>query len=142
MAYSGALLYDGERWTQWRTGQEPEVAEPWLLLAVHGSDHVEVRYRPHRSASGVVHLGRKPVGAIETDVAGEAAALADWWVAVHGDARRRREIEDVMTGYLTNRPARAGHDGDQVDEGDEFADVKASRLLVALGLPVPDRLVQ
>ncbi|CAM3739030.1 hypothetical protein KIPE111705_22485 [Kibdelosporangium persicum] len=143
MGYSGTLLYDGRQWTRWRSGDTPDVAGPWLVVDVHDSEFTTLEYHPEGPGSGVAHLGDTPAD-VTVDVPREARGLAAWWAEVHGetDDEAVRRTESVITDYLVDRQARRGHDGDEVDEGEVYAEIRTTRLLVALGLPVPDELVR
>jgi hypothetical protein len=144
MGYSGTFRFDGSQWTEWDAAGAPGGDAPWLVIDVHDSAFATITYHPQGTGSGVAQLGRPPAD-VTTDVPREAKGLTDWLTTLRGDPgeHERRELERVITAYLADRePAEQAGSGDQTDEGEVYAEVKASRLLVALGLPVPDQLVR
>jgi hypothetical protein len=113
-------------------------------LDIYDSDFVTVRYAPARSGNGIAFLNQTPRVYFEsedasepTDVNGESAGLAAWWAAgregttVEEQDARRGEIAALLAADVQRL------DEDFVDDADIFAELKAARFLVAMGLPLP-----
>ncbi|GAA5014810.1 hypothetical protein [Actinopolymorpha pittospori] len=152
MGFFGTYAYDGSRWV---AGQSQPVAEPWLQLDIHDSDITTVRYRPVGSGTGVAYLGTTPrtyfedqIASAPTDVAREAAGLANWWAQLRGGVNEveRSDKEAELAGYLAydEDPAEIDldedEDVDQLDDAEIFVEVKTARFLETLGLPLPEDL--
>jgi hypothetical protein len=150
MGFFGTYLFDGTDWTQHDLRRTPR--EPWLLIDIHDSDIATVVYRPAGPGSGIAYLGVTPrtyfedEGASEpTNVAQEADGLAAWWEAFHPDATAlaRADKADELRAFLAEDGVSVGDDdgtGDEVDDADLFVEVRTSRFINTLGLPVPDGL--
>jgi hypothetical protein len=142
VGFSGTYVYSGGQWTTQERGQQPEPAEPWLMVDVVDSDFTTVTYRPAEPGTGVTYLGHGP----HTDVEREAEGLARWWARPREpsddefDAKRRQ-----IAAYLAVDPRSAGPkpgDGGETDPAEVSAELKTTRFLVALDLPVPDALIR
>jgi hypothetical protein len=153
MGFSGTYLYDGRRWMSQERGQRPEVAEPWLMVDVHDSDFTAITYCPAGPGNGVAYLGRAPRGTLKgdktwtaADIEREAGGLVSWWARIHGSVdetgleAKKRQIAEYLSGDGGSAEVKPG-DGGQRDAAELFAELKTSRFLVALDLPVPDELV-
>ncbi|MEV4314825.1 hypothetical protein [Actinocrispum sp. NPDC049592] len=126
MAFSGTLLYENGTWTSVDRDTRPDSADPWLKVDVQ--DTATITYGP--APDGVVHLG---------DTAEEAAdGLVQWWARTRDSAEgiddKRRKIAEYLAEPLDR--AKAGEDA-----GAAYIEIKTSRFLVALDLPVPDALL-
>ena len=126
-----------------------------MHLDIHDSDITTVLYRPVGRGTGTAYLGATPRTYFEddnasapTDVAREAAGLADWWAQVRGGVNEveRSDKETALAGYLAHDedPAEIDidedEDVDQLDDGEIFVEVKTARFLETLGLPLPEDL--
>ncbi len=86
MGVFGTYLFDGTRWTEQDSEDEPTAAGPWLWIDIHDSDVATVKYRPIGPGTGIAFLGFTPRVYFEddsasdpTDVDREANGLAAWW---------------------------------------------------------------
>jgi hypothetical protein len=136
MGFDGTYLYDGENWAPHARDRQPDAAEPWLLVDIR--DNVTtITYRPSGGGSGVAHL--RTGDTQRADVSAEAAGLTDWWALRHPDdpayAEKKAQIADYLSGPGANAPA------DETDYSEVYVELKTSRFLVALDLPVPDVLL-
>ncbi|WP_192749898.1 hypothetical protein [Actinopolymorpha pittospori] len=126
-----------------------------MQLDIHDSDITTVRYRPVGSGTGVAYLGTTPrtyfedqIASAPTDVAREAAGLANWWAQLRGGVNEveRSDKEAELAGYLAydEDPAEIDldedEDVDQLDDAEIFVEVKTARFLETLGLPLPEDL--
>jgi hypothetical protein len=149
MGFSGTYVYSDGTWTAQERGQRPEVAEPWLMVEVHDSDYTTVTHSPAEPGTGAVRLGRTP-GEDETsqvDIERAAAGLATWWAGLRGSggeeetAAKRRQIAAYLAADPGADEPKAGDGGEQ-DPAEAFAELKTTRFLVALDLPVPGGLIR
>jgi hypothetical protein len=150
MGFSGAYVYSGGQWTSLERRQRSEFAEPWLMVDVHDSDFTTVTYSPAEPGTGVVYLGQAPnspqATTSQADAERAAEGLARWWAGLHEtddeefDAKRRQ-----IAAYLARDPSsdqpKPG-DGGERDPAEIFAELKTTRFLVALDLPVPEALIR
>ena len=153
MGFFGSYLYADGHWQERELAAEPTAAEPWLHASVHDSDFTTVAYRPAGPGSGVAFLGYTPRSYFEvedasspTDIERESAGLAYWWTLVHGvtSADKIAAKNAELVGYLAKDLDAATEEPDAqdetVDDADIFVEIKTSRFLAALDLPLPDDL--
>jgi hypothetical protein len=148
MGFSGAYVYSGGQWTPQEPGQRPDAAEPWLMMDVHDSDFTTVTYHPAEPGADVVYLGRPPHSAqAQADTERAAEGLARWWGRLHQtaddgefDAKRRQIAAYLMVDPGSGEPKPG--DGGEKDPAETFAELKTTRFLVALDLPVPEPLIR
>jgi hypothetical protein len=147
MGISGAYVYSGGQWTSQERGQRPDVAEPWLMVDVHDSDFTTVTYSPAEPGNDVACLGDTPQARTSrADAERAAEGLARWWAGLHevGDEEfdaKRRQIEAYLVVDPGSDEPKPG-DGGEKDPAETHAELKTSRFLVALDLPVPDPLIR
>jgi hypothetical protein len=153
VGFFGTYRFDGQAWHEFQLGEAPDIPEPWLVLDIHDSDIGTVLYRPTGPGSGVAYLGTTPRVYFEiendearTDPQREANGLATWWELIHGrhaEATERDAKAAELLTYLAGDVDLDLDDSDDdvdLDDGDVFVEIKAARLLVALGLPILDDL--
>jgi hypothetical protein len=144
-----------ELWQQLRGDEPLAVSEPWLLVDIHDSDITTVTYRPAGHGSGTAYLGYTPRSYFEredasepVDVAREAAGLASWWQELHRApadevARKESELAAFLAHDLGPSELDVGDDDedeDDLDDDEVFVEIKTSRFIAALGLPIPSDL--
>jgi hypothetical protein len=147
---STAVPGTASTWTQSR-GQTSR--RPWLSVYIHDSDIATVRYEPHGPGSGTAYLGCTPRTYFDdesasepTDVLREAEGLALWLARQQNgnDAAELRElIASSLAGDFQEQSGENTDDGDGADDLDDaeiFVEVKVSKFLTAVGLPVPHEL--
>lgn len=152
MGFFGSYLYADGHWQEEELAEEPTTAEPWLHVLVHGSDFTAITYRPAGPGSGVAFLGYTPRSLFETedasaptDVVREAVGLASWWALLGGvtsdEVTAAKSAQ--LIGYLAEDidPATKHRNllGD-LDEADVFVEIKTSRFIAALDLPILEDL--
>jgi hypothetical protein len=125
-----------------------------LLVDVHDSDITTVTYRPCGPGSGTAYLGLTPRTYLEdesksapTDVPREAAGLAAWWQLVHGISADSAagKADEIASFLAADEDASTfdeldDEDEPEIDDADMFVEIKTSRFLHAMGLPVPPML--
>jgi hypothetical protein len=149
MGFFGTYQFDGTAWSEGDPDAGPTGPEPWLWLDIYDSDFVTIRYAPAGSGTGIAFLNQTPRiyfqrdgASAPTDVDGESLGLAEWWTAHHRGASvdeqgvRRREIATLLASDVERS------DEDFEDDADIFAEVKATRFLSAMDLPLPDDLTE
>jgi hypothetical protein len=151
MGFFGQFHFDGTAWTAPRDDAVP----PWLSVDIHDSDIATITYEPAGPGTGIAFLGETPRTYFEddtasepTDVAREAAGLAEWWSGIN-DMADVWDKERELVGYLAEDGDKAQaatdddlDDLDEIADEDIFVEVKVARFLDALDLPVPDDLVR
>lgn len=153
MGFFGSYLYADGHWHEEELSSEPIAAEPWLHASVHDSDFTAVTYRPTGPGSGVAFLGYTPRSYFEmddasppTDVARESAGLTHWWALLHGVtsteeiAAKNAELIGYLAKDLDSTNTESDADDDTDDDAELFAEIKTSRFLATLGLPLPEDL--
>lgn len=157
MGFFGEYVFDGSAWRSFgpEPDQAPTVPAPWLCLYIYDSDIATVRYEPAGPGSGTAYLGVTPRTYFEdesasapTDVSREAEGLAFWLAQQQGRtdmAHLRDLIESFLAEDVEGQPPddddEDSEDGaNELDDADVFVEVKVSRFLKAVGLPVPDEL--
>lgn len=148
MGFSGSYVYDGTSWSE-LDGEVGLLAtqpvEPRLSISVHDSDIATVSYAPRGVGTGIAYLGFTPRTYFDdpnasrpTDVALEARGLASWSGAL-GDGPDERETTNLVASLLASD---VDTDADEeLDDADVFVEDTVVRLLTALGMPVPDGLL-
>lgn len=156
MGFFGTFVFDGSTWLT-EPGAEKRVGEPSLLVSIHDSDIGTIVYRPAGPGTGTAFLGYTPRSYFEdesastpTDVAREAAGLAAWWRSrVPGATDEEAAAkEQELAAFLAEDidpdeefdPAEL--DETELDDAEVFVELKAARLLTALGLPLPEDLAE
>jgi hypothetical protein len=149
MGFSGTYVYSDGKWTPQEPGQRPEVVEPWLMVDVRDSDFTTVTYSPAEPGTGIARLGRAPgEGEMsQGDIERAAGGLANWWARLRGvsggeevDAKRQQIAAYLGVDPGADQPKTG--DGGVQDPAEVFAELKTTRFLVALDLPVPSELVR
>jgi hypothetical protein len=156
VGFFGAYVFDGGTWHSFDpdSDQVPDFAGRWLSVHIHDSDFAIVRYQPAGLGSGTAYLGCTPRTYFEdesasapTDVLREAEGLTAWLALQQGtsDTAELRELvasfhaDDAQEQLLADDPDLADDTGDPDDE-DIFVEVKVSKFLNAVSLPVPAEL--
>ena len=148
MGFFGSYVHDGTSWSEFdgEAGlSDAQSVEPWLSISVHDSDIATVGYAPRGVGSGTAYLGFTPRTYFDnphafrpTDVSREAQGLASWFVVIGGGADVG-EVANLIAPYLASD---ADTDAvDELDDADVFVEDKVVRLLRALGMSVPEGLV-
>jgi hypothetical protein len=153
VGFFGSYLYADGHWREEELTSEAIAAEPWLHASVHDSDFTAVTYRPTGPGSGVAFLGYTPRSYFEmddasapTDVARESAGLTHWWALVHGATStdeitaKNAELIGYLAADLDPASEEPDTDVDLNDDAEIFVEIKTSRFLAALGLPLPEDL--
>jgi hypothetical protein len=156
VGFFGRYVFDGSTWHGFDTDSDqwPDIAAPWLSVDIHDSDIATIRYEPGGPGSGIAYLGHTPRAYIgnesaspPVDVLREAEGLA-FWLARQQGRNGEAELRDLIASFLADDvpeqhlhdDASAGADAGDLDDADIFVEVKASRFLTAVGLPVPPEL--
>jgi hypothetical protein len=156
VGFFGGYVFDGSTWPGFDpdSGQWPDIAAPWLSVYVHDSDIATVRYEPGGPGSGIAYLGRTPrvyfgdeSASAPAGVLREAEGLA-FWLARQQGRSDEAELRDLIASFLADDTpeqqihdhASAGTDAGDLDDADIFVEIKVSRFLAAVGLPVPSEL--
>jgi hypothetical protein len=154
VGFFGGYVFDGSTWRGFDpdSDQWPDIAAPWLSVYIHDSDFATVRYEPGGPGSGIAYLGCTPrvyfgdeSASAPADVAREAEGLA-FWLARRQGRSGEAELRDLIASFLVgdireqqlHDDASAGA-GD-LDDADMFVEIKVSRFLAAVELPVPPEL--
>ena len=155
MGFFGGYVFDGSTWREFDpdSDQWPDIAAPWLSVYIHDSDIATVRYEPGGPGSGIAYLGRTPrvyfgdeSASVPADVLREAAGLASWLASQgKGDEAGLRDlIASFLAGDTPEQQipghGSAGTDAGGLDDAGIFVEIKVSRFLAAVGLPVPPEL--
>jgi hypothetical protein len=144
--FFGRYIFDGSTWHGFDpdSGQRPDLATPWLSVYIHDSDIATVRYEPAGPGSGTAYLGYTPrtyfddeSASAPADVLREAEGLA-FWLARQQGRSDEAELRELIASFLAG-DIREQHD-DDLDDAGIFVEVKVSRFLNAVGLPVPREL--
>lgn len=152
MGFFGGYIFDGSTWHGFDpdSGQNPDIAEPWLSADIHDSDFATVLYEPAGPGSGTAYLGCTPriyfgdeSASAPTDALREAAGLASWLArqrVVSDEAELRELIASFLAADIEDQLP--DHDAGPADDdlGGTFVEAKVARFLKAVGLPVPDEL--
>lgn len=157
VGFFGSYVFDGSTWHRFDPDSDrwPDIAAPWLSVSIHDSDIATVRYEPGGPGSGTAYLGSTPrvyfgdeSASAPADMLREAEGLASWLARQQG---RRDEIDlrDLIASFLADDiPEQRLHvdtdvvaDAGDLDDAEIFVEVKVSRFLRAVGLPVPHELV-
>ena len=146
MGFFGGYIFDGSTWHGFDpdSDQRLDIAAPWLSVYIHDSDIATVRYEPIGLGSGTAYLGYTPrtyfddeSASVPADVLREAEGLA-FWLARQQGRSDESELRDLIASFL------AGDTREQqfndLDDAGIFVEVKVSRFLNAVGLPVPHEL--
>jgi len=149
MGFFATYQFDGSTWAEGDPEAGPTGPEPWLWVDVHDSDFATIRYAPAGPGTGVAFLNSTPRAYFgsedaspQTDVEREALGLAQWWSghspggSVVGQESKRYEIAALLASDDDEMA-----DGEETDDADIFAEIKAARLLKTLGLPMPEGIV-
>jgi hypothetical protein len=154
--FFGGYVFDGSTWRGFDpdSGQWPDIAAPWLSVYVHDSGIATVRYEPGGPGSGIAYLGRTPrvyfgdeSASAPAGVLREAEGLA-FWLARQQGRSDEAELRDLIASFLAgdipeqqiHDHASAGTDPGDLDDPGVFVEIKVSRFLAAVGLPVPPEL--
>jgi hypothetical protein len=153
---SGGYTFDGRIWRGFDpdSDQRPDIAAPWLSVYIHDSDIATVRYEPSGPGSGIAYLGYTPrtyfadeSASAPADVRREAEGLALWLARQQGrddEAELREQITSFLAADIRDQQldddASIGDDAGVLDDADIFVEVKVSRFLNAIGLPIPHEL--
>ena len=143
MGLFGKYVFEGKALVT-AVGEAP--AEPWLSVDIHDSDFAAVVYRPAGTGAGIAYLGDTPRTYFDdedasepTDTGREGRGLAEWAALVGGTA-----AADELACFLAEDgdPEDVSEfEADDVDDADVFVEIKTARFLTALGLPVPEELI-
>ncbi len=156
LGFFGAYVFDGSTWHSFDpdSDQVPDIAAPWLSVYVHDSDFALVRYEPAGPGSGTAYLGCTPRVYFEdesasapADVLREAEGLA-FWLAQQQGRSDGAELRELVASFLADDAEEelpgddAGFEDDagDLDDADIFVEIKVSKFLHAVGLPVPGEL--
>jgi len=152
VGFFGGYVLDSHGWHGFDPGSDqiPDTEGPWLSVCIHDSDIAAIRYAPAGPGSGVAYLGftprtyfQKESASALTDVPREAEGIACWLVQQHGSDET--DLRELIASFLAHdiRERQPGNnaspadDAADLDDADVFVEVKASRFLKAIGLPVP-----
>lgn len=147
MGFFGAYAFDGSTWHSFDpdSDQVPDFAGRWLSVHIHDSDFAIVRYQPAGPGSGTAYLGCTPRMYFEdesasapTDVLHEAEGLASRLAQQQGMSDTT-ELRELVASFLADDADVADDTGD-LDDEDIFVEVKVSKFLTAVSLPVPAEL--
>lgn len=138
MGLFATWLFDDGGWSQYESGASVDFTGAALMVYVHDSDFVEVKYHPAGSGTGVAYLNLSPrvyfdSEDTETTVAArEAAGLAQWW-ALRNPGRDIQEKRDRLGDLLFD-------DADALPPGEDpgvavFAEDRLNELVRLLELP-------
>lgn len=156
MGFFGRYVFDGTAWHGFDLDSDRslDIAAPWLSVYIHDSDIATVRYEPHGPGSGTAYLRYTPRTYFDDESASEPAdvlrgaeGLALWLTRQH-DRNDAAELRELIASFLAGdfREQQSGEhpDGgegtDNLDDADIFVEVKVSKFLKAVGLPVPHEL--
>jgi len=160
VGFFGGYVFDGSTWREFDpdSDQWPDIAAPWLSVYIHDSDIATVRYEPGGPGSGIAYLGHTPrmyfgdeSASASADVLREAEGLA-FWLARQQGRSDEAELRDLIASFLAGdipeqrfhdhagAGTDAGTDAGDLDDADIFVEIKVSRFLAAVGLPVPAEL--
>jgi hypothetical protein len=146
VGFFGGYIFDGSTWHGFDpdSDQRPDLAAPWLSVYIHDSDIASVRYEPAGPGSGTAYLGYTPrtyfddeSASAPADVLREAEGLAVWLARQQGRSDEA-ELRELIASFLAS-DSREQQD-DDLDDASIFVEVKVSRFLNAVGLPVPHEL--
>jgi hypothetical protein len=147
VGFFGGYVFDGSTWRGYDpdSNQALDVPAPWLSVYIHDSDYAAIGYEPAGPGSGIAYLGFTPRTYFEdesasasTDVLREAEGLA-FWLAQQKGRSDRAELRELIAPFLADDDARF-EDADDLDDAEIFVEVKVSKFLKTVGLPVPDEL--
>ena len=156
MGFFGGYVFDGSTWRGFDpdSDQWPDIAAPWLSVYVHDSDIATLQYKPAGPGSGIAYLGRTPrvyfgdeSASAPADVLREAEGLA-FWLARQQGRSDEAELRDLIASFLAgdfpeqqiHGHATAGTDAGDLDDAYILVEIKVSRFLTAVRLPVPSEL--
>ena len=156
MGFFGGYVFDGSTWRGFDpdSDQWPDIAAPWLSVYVHDSDIATLQYKPGGPGSGIAYLGRTPrvyfgdeSASAPADVLREAEGLA-FWLARQQGRSDEAELRDLIASFLAgdfpeqqiHGHATAGTDAGDLDDAYILVEIKVSRFLTAVRLPVPSEL--
>jgi hypothetical protein len=156
VGFFGGYVFDGREWhgLDPNSHQMLDIAVPWLSLHIHDSDIATIRYVPVGPGSGTAYIGFRPrtyfqdeSASAPADVLREAEGLAFWLAQQQGrsdEAGLRELIASFLAADIREQQpgnfASLEDDAGNPDDADIFVEVKVSRFLKAIGLPVPDEL--
>jgi len=147
--FFGGYVFDGSSWHDFDpdSGQIPAGAAPWLSIYVYDSDLATVWYEPAGFGSGTAYLGYTPrayfddeLASAAADVTREAAGLASW-LARSRAGLTRRNFRSWTAPFIADDIPEQLDDLDDDDAGfeddaDILVEIKVSRFLKAIGVPV------
>ena len=151
MGFFGGYVFDGSTWYDFDPDSDQilDIAAPWLSVYIYDSDIATVRYEPSGPGSGTAYLGYTPRAYFEnesasapTDVSREAEGLA-FWLGQQQGSSGSAELRELIASFLAEDIQKQALDedfDDDLDDVDIFVEVKVSRFLMAIGLPVPREL--
>lgn len=149
MGFFGAYIFDGSTWLGFdpESSEPLDVAVPWLSVDIHDSDIATIRYEPAGPGSGTAYLGFTPRTYFEdesasapADVLREAEGLA-FWLTQHSGRRDEADLRELIASFLADdSEQQLDDDADFEDDADIFVEVKVSKFLAKVGLPVPEEL--
>jgi hypothetical protein len=149
VGFFGSYVFDSTTWHGFDPDRDetPDIVAPWLSVNIHDSDFAIVRYEPPGPGTGTAYLGCTPRAYFEdesasapTDVAREARGLALWLVRQQGRADEA-ELRELVASFLADdSPEDLDDDAGFEDDADIFVEVKVSRFLAAVAVPVPEGL--
>jgi hypothetical protein len=148
VGFFGSYVFDGTDWHGFDpdSGEAPDVVAPWLSVDIHDSDFAVVRYAPPGPGSGTAYIGYTPRAYFEdesasapTDVPREAAGLASWLVRQQGRSDEAG-LRELVASFLADDSPDDLDDAGLEDDAEVFVEVKVSRFLKAVAVPVPGEL--
>ena len=156
MGFFGSYVFDGSTWHGFDPDSDrwPDIAAPWLSVSIYDSDFATVRYEPGGPGSGIAYLGCTPrayfgdeSASAPADVLREAGGLASW-LARQQVRSREAGLRDLIASFLAGDiPEERFHvdtgavaDAGDFNDAEIFVEVKVSKFLRAVGLPVPHEL--
>jgi hypothetical protein len=150
VGFFGGYVFDGSTWHSFDpdSDQRPGIAAPWLSVYIHDSDIATVRYEPAGPGSGTAYLGHTPrtyfddeSASAPADVLRETEGLA-LWLARQQARSDVAELRELIASFLAgdSREQQLDDDAGDLDDADIFVEVKVSKFLTAVGLPVPHEL--
>lgn len=150
MGFFGSYVHDGTSRSDFdgEAGlSDAQSVEPRLSISVHDSDIATVGYAPRGIGSGTAYLGitprtyfDNPHASRPTDVSLEARGLASWFVGIVGGPSEG-EVADLIAPFLASDTDPDADADDKFDDDGVFVEDKVVRLLRALGMSVPEGLL-
>jgi hypothetical protein len=147
MGFFGTFEFTKSGWSKPDPGTGPSSADFHLWLDIHDSDFATVAYAPAEPGTGVAFVGYTPRVYFDiedasepTDPSREALGLATWTTTLDPNIDVASKRATIATFLASDEPPTEDRDLD--DDAEAFVEIKVSRLLVELGVPLPDELAE